>query len=174
MMAKGGSFDFKDVRKLQRQIERLEQEREAFNQECIQELASRLLRKVKQRTPVGKAPKLDGPKTVKVKGSDGKSRTFLSKNGAIKQKYWAGYQGGTLRRGWTVGDIQKVGEYASYVEYGHRQTPGRYIPALGVSAKKAWVPGTFMLTISEKELEAQAPGVLEKKLREYLKGVFDA
>lgn len=185
MMAKGGSFDFKDVRKLQRQIERLEQEREAFNQECIQELASRLLRKVKQRTPVGKAPKLDGPKTVKVKGSDGKSRTFLSKNGAIKQKYWAGYQGGTLRRGWTVGDIQKVGdnyqieiinptEYASYVEYGHRQTPGRYIPALGVSAKKAWVPGKFMLTISEKELEAQAPGVLEKKLREYLKGVFDA
>ena len=184
-MAKGGSFDFREIKKLQKQIERLEQERDVFNRECIQELTSRLLRKVKQRTPVGKAPKLDGPKTVKVKGSDGKSRTFLSKNGAIKQKYWAGYQGGTLRRGWTVGDIQKVGdnyqieiinptEYASYVEYGHRQTPGRYIPALGVSAKKAWVPGTFMLTISEKKLEAQAPGVLEKKLREYLKGVFDA
>ena len=31
-----------------------------------------------------------------------------------------------------------------------------------------------MLTISEKKLEAQAPGVLEKKLREDLKGVFDA
>ena len=184
-MAKGGSFDFKDVRKLQRQIERLEQERGAFNQECIQELASRLLRKVKQRTPVGKAPKLDGPKTVKVKGSDGKSRTFLSKNGAIKQKYWAGYQGGTLRRGWTVGDIQKVGdnyqieiinptEYASYVEYGHRQTPGRYIPALGVRAKKAWVPGKFMLTISEKEINYIAPKLIEKKLEAKLREVFDA
>ena len=106
-MAKGGSFDFREIKKLQKQIERLEQERESFNRECIQELASRLLRKVKQRTPVGKAPKLDGPKTVKIKGADGKSRTFLSKNGAIKQKYWAGYQGGTLRRGWMVGDIQK-------------------------------------------------------------------
>ncbi|MCC3671624.1 HK97 gp10 family phage protein, partial [Terrisporobacter mayombei] len=84
---------------LQKQIERLEQERDAFNRECIQELASRLLRKVTQRTPVGKAPKLDGTKTVKVKGSDGKTRTFLSKNGVIKQKYWAVYQGGTLRPG---------------------------------------------------------------------------
>ena len=184
-MAKGGSFDFREIKKLQKQIERLEQERDAFNRECIQELASRLLRKVTQRTPVGKAPKLDGPKTVKVKGSDGKTKTFLSKNGAIKQKYWAGYQGGTLRRGWTVGDIQRIGdsyqieiinptEYASYVEYGHRQTPGRYIPALGVSAKKAWVPGKFMLTISEKEINDLAPKLIEKKLEAKLREVFDA
>lgn len=184
-MAKGGSFDFKEIEKLQKQMERLEQEKDAFNRECIQELAARLLRKVEQRTPVGKAPKLDGPKTIKVKGSNGKSRTFLSKNGAIKQKYWAGYQGGTLRRGWTVGDIQKMGdsyeieiinptEYASYVEYGHRQTPGRYIPALGKLAKKAWVPGKFMLTISEKEIKNLAPKLIEKKLAEKLREVFDA
>lgn len=184
-MAKGGSFDFKEIKKLQKQMERLEQEKDAFNRECIQELAARLLRKVEQRTPVGKAPKLDGPKTIKVKGSNGKSRTFLSKNGAIKQKYWAGYQGGTLRRGWTVGDIQKMGgsyeieiinptEYASYVEYGHRQTPGRYIPALGKRAKKAWVPGKFMLTISEKEIKNLAPKLIEKKLAEKLREVFDA
>ena len=64
-MAKSGSFDFREIEKLQKQIERLEQEREAFNRECILELASRLLRKVELRTPVGKAPKLDGPKTVR-------------------------------------------------------------------------------------------------------------
>lgn len=184
VMAKGGSFDYKEIERLQKQIEHLEQGREAFNRECIRELASRLLRKVKQRTPVGKAPKLDGPKTVKAKGADGKLRTFLSKNGAIKQKYWAGYQGGTLRRGWTVGDIQKTGdsyqvevinptEYASYVEYGHRQTPGRYIPALGKSAKKAWVPGKFMMTISEKEIDKITPKFLEKRMEEYLRRCLD-
>ena len=80
VMAKGGSFDFKDLEKLQKQIASLEAEREGFNRECIQELAARLLRKVTKRTPVGKAPKLDGPKTVKVKGSDGKSKAFLSRN----------------------------------------------------------------------------------------------
>lgn len=184
VMAKGGSFDFREIRKLQKQIEAIEKEKDAFCRECARELAARLLRKVKQRTPVGKAPKLDGPMTVKVKGSDGKQRAFLSKNGAIKQKYWAGYQGGTLRRGWIVGDVQKSGdsyqievinptEYASYVEYGHRQTPGRYIPALGVSAKKAWVSGKFMMTISEKEIERITPKFLEKKLEEYLRRCLD-
>lgn len=184
-MAKGGSFDFKEIEKLQKQIERLEQERETINQECLQELAARLLQKVVKRTPVGVAPKLEGPKTVKVKGADGKSKTFLSKNGAIMQKYWAGYVGGTLRRGWTVGDTQKIGdtyqieiinptEYASYVEYGHRQTPGRYIPALGKRAKTAWVPGKFMLTISEKEINNIAPKLIEKKLEAKLREVFDA
>lgn len=184
-MAKVGSFDFKEIEKLQKQVERLEQEKDAFNRECLQELAARLLQKVVKRTPVGVAPKLDGPKTVKVKGADGKSKTFLSKNGAIMQKYWAGYVGGTLRRGWTLGKIQRIGdtyqieiinptEYASYVEYGHRQTPGRYIPALGKRAKTAWVPGKFMLTISEKEINDIAPKMIEKKLEAKLREVFDA
>lgn len=184
-MSKGGNFEFKDIEKLQKQIMRLEQEREDFNRACIQELAARLLRKVMKRTPVGVAPKLDGAKSVKLKGSGGKSKTFLSKNGAIIQKYWSGYKGGTLRRGWTVGNIQKIGdsyqvevinptEYASYVEYGHRQTPGRYIPALGKRAKKAWVPGKFMLTISEKEINDIAPKLIEKKLEAKLREVFNA
>lgn len=184
IMAKGGSFDFREVRKLQKQIEAIEKGKGAFCRECARELAARLYAKVVRRTPVGKAPKLDGPMTVKAKGSDRKQKVFLSKNGAIKQKYWAGYQGGTLRRGWTVGDIKKSGdsyqievinptEYASYVEYGHRQTPGRYIPVLGKSAKKAWVPGKFIMTISEKELQKMTPKLLEKKLEAYLRRCLD-
>lgn len=182
---KGGSFDFKEMEKMKKRVGHLEQEIDVFNRECLLELAARLLRKVVKRTPVGAAPKLDGTKTVKVKGADGKSKTFLSKNGAIMQKYWAGYAGGTLRRGWTVGTIQTIGntyqieivnptEYASYVEYGHRQTPGRYIPALGKRAKTAWVPGKFMLTISETEINNIAPKLIEKKLEEKLREVFDA
>lgn len=182
-MGKGGNFDFKEIEKLQKQIEQIERDRDKFCEACVKELAARLLAKVIKRTPVGKAPKLEGPKTVKIKGVDGKARTFLSKSGAAYQKYWAGYQGGTLRRRWTVGDIQKVGdsyqievinptEYAFYVEYGHRQKPGRYVPALGISLKKGWVPGKFMLTISEQQINSAAPAILEKKLNDYLKGVF--
>ena len=58
--------------------------------------------------------------------------------------------------------------YASYVEFGHRQQPGRYVPALGKSLKRAWVPGRFMLTISEAELQAASPPLLEKMLNEFL------
>ena len=63
-------------------------------------------------------------------------------------------------------------EYASYVEYGHRQRPGRYVPALGKSLKASWVKGRFMLTISEQELEKELPALLERKLYTLLKDVF--
>lgn len=31
-------------------------------------------------------------------------------------------------------------EYAPYVELGHHQEPGRYVPAIGKRLKKEWVP----------------------------------
>lgn len=186
VMAKGGSFDFREVRKLQKQIEAIEEGKDAFCRECARELAARLLQKIVKRTPTGEKPDYltKAPKIVKVKGSGGKSSTFLSREGAILQKYWSGYVGGTLKRSWTVGDIQKTGdgyrveifnptEYASYVEYGHRQEPGRYVPALGRTLKKGWTPGKLMMTISEKEIEKAAPKLLEKKLEEYLRRCLD-
>ena len=63
-------------------------------------------------------------------------------------------------------------EYASYVEYGHRQTPGRYVPALGKTLKASWVKGRFMLTISEQEVKTLAPSILNDMLYDALKGVF--
>lgn len=80
---------------------------------------------------------------------------------------------GTLRRGWTVGEMKKMNdgyeievvdpiEYASYVEFGHR-TPGG----------KGWVPGRFMMTVSASELEGMAPAILQRKLNAYLKEAFD-
>lgn len=177
----GAGFDFKEVAKLQKQAEAIERGKDAFYRDCARELAARLLSKVARRTPVGRAPKIDGSKTVKVMGSSGKSRTFLSPQAAA----WSGYVGGNLRRNWTVGEIQKEGgayrievfnptEYASYVEYGHRQEPGRYVPAIGKRLKKGWIQGKFMLAISEKEINALAPKLVEKKLEEMIREVFDA
>ena len=52
-MAKWGDFDFEDLKKLQKQVEQIEKGREEFCRKCANELAARLLRMVKQRTPVG-------------------------------------------------------------------------------------------------------------------------
>lgn len=73
-----------------------------------------------------------------------------------------------------TGNIYKIEiinpvEYASYVEYGHRQTPGRYVPALGKKLKRGWVKGQLMMTKSEQDLQTIAPKVLENKIKEYLK-----
>lgn len=132
---------FDGLKEFQKTIEEMEKEKEQLMIDTIKELAARLLRKVIKRTP---------------------SDT------------------GNLRRNWTVSDVRKNGgnyeievsnstEYASYVEFGHRQTPGRFVPAIGKRLKKSWVKGKFMLTISEDELKRQAPAVIEKKITEWLK-----
>ena len=149
-------FDKKELEKLQKQLEELEKgkARDKFFEDCAKEMAARLLSLVKPKTPVGV---YDDP-----------SR-----------------KGGTLRRGWTGGkntdaeafakslEIEKSGktytitvennvEYAPYVEYGHRTRGG-----------KGFVPGKRMLGISEQELEALAPKILQDKLEKFLKGVFN-
>ena len=132
---------FDGLKEFQKIIEEMEKEKEQLMIDTIKELAGRLLRKVIKRTP---------------------SDT------------------GNLRRNWTVSDVRKNGgnyeievsnstEYASYVEFGHRQTPGRFVPAIGKRLKKSWVKGKFMLTISEDEVKKQAPAVIEKKITEWLK-----
>lgn len=116
-----------------------------------------------------------------------RTREIFTKDGeryARIMSYWDGYQGGTLRRAWQVLPVAKSGEqyiitivndlyYASYVEYGHRQTPGRYVPALGKSLKASWVKGKFMLTISEKELMTLAPKMLEAELDKAIEEAFN-
>ena len=68
-----------------------------------------------------------------------------------------GKEGGTLRRGW----------------FGHRQTPGRFVPAIGKRLKSGWVNGQYFLTLSEDDLERIAPAVLQKRLDKLLREVFN-
>lgn len=140
-MSRMGGFDARELRKLRDELEKL-QEPEEFMKDCAKELAARLLWMVVQRTPADT---------------------------------------GTLRRAWTAGTssegyansiqvnhsgnvyeiaITNPMEYASYVEYGHR-TPNH----------KGWVPGKFMMKISEEELERIAPAILEQRIYRYFGGL---
>lgn len=209
-----GGVDYSQMQQLLNSLEKADADINEFYEDCCRELAARLLAKVIPRTPVGKKPqflknnskvKVKVQQTKNVKLKDGtlqkrtvmQNRTFLSADGAALAQYWGGYQGGTLRRGWTAGKtvparqyasslpIHHVGasflievinpvEYASYVEFGHRQEPGRYVPALNRQLVKGWVPGQFFLTLSEDEIRRSKQVVLEKKLKSYLRGVFGA
>lgn len=62
--------------------------------------------------------------------------------------------------------------YASYVEQGHRQKPGRFVPAIGKKLVSGWVEGKHFLSISEEELKLFAPVALQQELELFLKGVF--
>lgn len=151
-MGKMGKFNFRELKDFEQKLKSMK-DPDAFVESCAKELAARLLAKVIKRTPVGDYPKSSGKK------------------------------GGTLRRGWTgekrasasayadsltvhhfgdtyVIEIVNPVEYASYVEYGHRTVN-----------HKGWVPGVFMMTISEQELQEIAPKVLERKVKKYMEGL---
>lgn len=140
----------KELLRLQKQLEELQKyDFDAFVRDATNEVAQRFYAKVVKRTPVGVYPEDSG----KV--------------------------GGTLRRGWRMTKVTKVAdgyevqiinpvEYASYVEYGHRQTPGRFVPAIGKRLKKSWVEGRFMMTKTEIEIEQDLPRIIENKLVKFL------
>ncbi len=157
-MARMGSFDSSQLRKLQANLNKLQDANvDAFCEACAKELAARLLRLVVKRTPVG----------------DYSGGAYTCEAGQThKGNKVSGKKGGTLRRGWTIGEIRKEGstykieiinpvEYASFVEYGHR-----------TRNHGGWVSGHFMMTISEQEIQTIAPKVLENKLKKFLGGAF--
>ncbi len=152
-MARSGKVNFRELVAFRDKLEELADNQEEFIESCAKEIAARLLAKVVKRTPVG----------------DYSGNSYRCASGHVHKGHKVeGKVGGTLRRGWTVGEITKVGdayqvevinpiEYATYVEYGHR-----------TSNHKGWVNGHFMLTISEQEIQRDAPAILEKKLQKYL------
>lgn len=75
---------------------------------------------------------------------------------------------GTLRSGWTIGNIENKGgvyivelinpvEYATYVNYGHRTRDGG-----------GWVEGKFFVEISIENIDRIKKPLLEKLMNEYL------
>lgn len=152
--------DFSEWRKWRDKLKDVVYNREELIfEKAAKEIAAMLLWLVVNKTPVGQYPK----------GS--------------------GQVGGTLRRGWTAGKhqgtriyahtlpVSKKGmtyvievrndvDYAIYVEYGHRTPPKK-------DGTVGWVPGQKMLTLSEEEVRKAAPQLIEKVLRQQLRGLWD-
>lgn len=151
-----GDFDFTELENLKKSMEQMHTAFPGFVEGCIRELAGRLLAKIIARTPVG----VYGTKEVRFTTKDGVEVSFTAKDPRT---------GGTLRRGWTIGEIARMPdggfeveiinpvEYAKYVEYGHR-----------TRNHQGWVNGRFMLTISVAELEREMPAIIEQRFTKWL------
>lgn len=141
-----GKCDFRQLAKLTENVKALNDGiANNFTKDVANEIALRLIRMIKQKTPVNT---------------------------------------GTLRNGWSVNIIENGKnytieiinpiEYASEVEYGHRQEAGRYVPALGKKLKKSWVQGKFMMTMSISEINQLTPRIVEDKVWKEIKRCFNA
>ncbi|MBM6986255.1 MAG: HK97 gp10 family phage protein [Acidaminococcaceae bacterium] len=77
-----------------------------------------------------------------------------------------------MRRSWGAGRIVKLrrafsvrvfnsASYASYVNDGHRQHAGRFVPVLGKRLKKSYVEGLYMAEKAEHKLKRDTPAILQ-------------
>ena len=74
--------------------------------------------------------------------------------------------------GWTIKLINNA-NYASWVEEGHRQTPGRYVPAIGKRLKASWVDGHFFMRNSMGQIEKQIPSLLDPEVAKVMRDLFE-
>lgn len=186
MSKKWGKCDFSELVELQKRLDKaLNGDTVLFYEACARELAARLLRKVIKRTPVG-------DNQYEIRSTDGKEKKYVIKNGGTLRRGWTSKteqeaESGVEKNAFEWANSLKVQKnsgiytievinpvtYASYVEYGHRQEPGRYVPAIGKRLVNSWVDGVFMLTISSEELEAEMPRILETKIIKFLEECFN-
>lgn len=137
--------DVSQLEDLAKRIDRFtKQDVDRICMECAKEIALRLLRKVKFRTPVGLGRLRDSWRIERV------------------------YKDGTEY----VAEIINSMEYASYVENGHRQEPGRFVPAIGKRLVKSYVPGKYMLRISEQEAQKEVDKFVQNCIEKALGDLF--
>lgn len=184
------STDLTEIKNFQKDIQALSSSNEGLDQFfewATKQLAARLLDRTIKRTPV----------------EENETFHYRMANGAIGTKK---IKGGALRRGWVggrkIGDnptaainahlnelsiinygriyqltVSNNIEYAPYVEYGHKQNVGQFVPYLGktvdgvrqgATLKKGKVDGKFMMERSANEIQIMAPGLAEKLILEYI------
>ena len=183
--------DFSGLATIIANLQGMQEEQDRAIKRMAQRLAQIFLREVKRRTPVGIGtfvPQGKGRGTYysfekRKEPASGKTRweAVRSTKKAGGRKLQRIVIGGTLRQAWIIKGIRKDKgewtatifnpmEYASYVENGHRQQPGRFVPALGKTLKKSWVEGRFMMRLSAEYVEKDGAAYVQQEFEKFLRG----
>lgn len=166
----GVDFDLKDFTDFKDSLIKLSQSGniQAFNKKVVENMASVYVREAKLNTPVGK-----------------RSVKFMQR-GKIQTKY---FDSEHTRQSWSVGKYQlnntsgkvevfNTSSYASFLNDGHRQEVGRFLPWIGQSKggvmqggrlKKPWVDGAYMHEKAEKVVNKNAKRIMEITLKKWIK-----
>ena len=173
---KWGSIKFDGLDALIQRLEEAQANVPALLCACADSLAANLHAQVTELTPVGKRPMwafLRAEEDDIVSVGDG-----VSKRERLEE-HWKGYVGGELKKSWKIRRAASNGntanafvynntQYARYVEYGHRQTPGRYVPAIGLQLKESWAGGSHMLETARKRTDAAFATITESEVNKFM------
>lgn len=143
------TIDLSGFDELLKKTQELQDNISSLNQTITDNLAQHYLAEAIANTPVGET------KT----SPDGKYRSVSEH----------------MRRSWeaerindTTVKVQNTASYASYVNDGHRQQPGRFIPVLGKRLTKSFVKGLHMQEKAEAATRRASEKIMKNALDDYL------
>ncbi|MBS5890660.1 MAG: HK97 gp10 family phage protein [Negativicoccus succinicivorans] len=123
---------------------------------AVRLMAAAYLREAKTQTPTGARG------TVEVNGKEYRIQT------EHMRRSW---DTGKLERGARVYQmaVTNSASYASFVNDGHRQTPGRFVPILGKQLVANFVGGQHMAEKAQAYTESKAGGIIRRQTSALLK-----
>lgn len=127
---------------------------------AVNKLAAEYLKKAVKHTPDRGVQKIQVAGKEFITDSEHMKRSW----GAEPARFVAGH--GYLAK------VYNSASYASYVNDGHRQRVGRFVPILGKRLVEPWVYGKHMAEKATKHTRRISSAVLEAEILRYLKGVF--
>nr|DAN31346.1 MAG TPA: putative tail component [Caudoviricetes sp.] len=143
------TVDLSGFEELLRRTQELQDNVSSLNKTITDDLAQHYLAEAIANTPVGE---------TKI-SPDGKYRSVSEH----------------MRRSWeaerindTTVKVQNTASYASYVNDGHRQRPGRFIPVLGKRLTKSFVKGLHMQEKAEAATRKASDKIMKNALDDYL------
>ena len=174
------------------------QEKQACMEECAESLAQVYLAEAIKKTPNGGAKEFEvtekGYERIQAMevGAKGfqKARSRSHANAHAVKRIKKSRKSGEkqylvltasehMRRSWDAETVKKQGRtysvkvfnsasYASYVNDGHRQRPGRFVPAIGKRLVRPWVPGQHMAELAEQKTRRSSKRLLSRIITAYL------
>lgn len=156
-------IDFSGFQELTRRINELNDPQALSNvkEKALKNMAGVYLRSAIKNTPEGDEFERE------VEFKDGTKKTYRTESEHMKRSWLAGKvikEGNELKI-----KVHNTASYASYVNDGHRQTPGRYVPILGKKLVKSWVDGLFIHEKAFARVERTAHKVLGRQIDKYLR-----
>lgn len=116
-------------------------------------------------------------KALKESGNGGYVKRTGRKKGVKGKVYRIFSSSEHMRRSWQLGPVEKVGErkfripvsntasYATFVDQGHRQQPGRYVPILGKKLVKSYVEGLHITEKAESAVKKAEQRVAQRVIK---------
>ena len=188
--------DFSGLKQFQKDIATFNsQTKKAMFREAAEELAAVYVGSAIRNTPVGgtqtrevkegeynasKATELGNNKQFNKAKKTAKTSLKVAYKSKGKMKYKIFLSSEHMRRSWDVSNVQKRGSkyrvmisnsasYASYVNDGHRQRPGRYVPILGKRLVKSWVEGLHITDKAESAVRKSQGRIINSIVTKYMK-----